>query len=220
MKSTYLFVLLLIFWGFQAQAQKKEQDPFNEEPTKPFYGGLILGMNVCQVDGDSYAGYHKAGLNVGATVLWRFSKPVALGVELLYSQKGSRAVVDIYNPAGTGFGKYKIDVNYAELPLIFYYIISSKYQIGMGGSFNGLIGSKEEFPLSYYPQTGNQSGYPFNKSTIDFIAGASVKVFDGLTLTGRYQYGLTPLRKAVQLPGISGSNQFNNMFSFRFTYYF
>lgn len=221
MKLNYLFILLPILIGFQAHAQdQNNRDPFNEEADKIFSGGLILGLNVCQIDGDTYAGYHKAGLNVGATVLWRFSKPVALGVELLYSQKGSRAVQDIYTPSGTGFEKYKIDLNYAELPLIFYYILSPKYQIGIGGSFNGLISSKEDIPSSYYHQTVNQEDYPFNKSSVDFIGGASVKVFDGLTLTGRYQYGLTPVRNANNLPGIGSGNQFNNMFSFRLTYYF
>ena len=219
MKLKYLFIFLLTFWAFQSQAQNTK-DPFNPENEKTFFGGLILGLNTCQIDGDSYGGYHKAGLNVGATVLWRFSNPVALGVEILYSQKGSRAIQNNYTPSGTAFEKYKIDLNYAELPLIFYYVLSSKYQIGIGGSFNGLISSNEEIPSSYNHQTVNQEDYPFNKSTFDFIAGGSVKVFDGLVLSGRYQYGLTPVRNADKLPGIGLGNQFNNMFAFRLTYYF
>ena len=219
MKSIYFFLFFILLFGFTAKAQI-ENDPFDAEPTKTFYGGLTLGLNACQVDGDTYGGYHKAGLNVGATVLWRFSNPIALGVELLYSQKGSRAIQENYTPSGTAFEKYKIDLNYAELPVIFYYIISSKYQIGLGGSFNGLISSNEEIPSSYTHQTVNQEDYPFNKSTVDFIAGGNVKVTEGLSLSARYQYGLTPLRNADHLPGIGLGNQFNNMFSFRLTYYF
>ena len=219
MKSIYFFLFFILLFGFTAKAQI-ENDPFDAEPTKTFYGGLTLGLNACQVDGDTYGGYHKAGLNVGATVLWRFSNPLALGVEFLYSQKGARAIQSNYTPSGTAYDKYKIDLNYAELPFILYYILSSKYQLGIGGSFNGLISSNEEIASSYNHQNVNQEDYPFNKGTFDFIASASVKVTNGVILSGRYQYGLTPVRNADQLPGIGFGNQFNNMFAFKLTYYF
>ena len=44
------------------------------EPTRLFYGGLIGGFNFSQVDGDNFAGYHKAGFNVGGVLYLKLAE--------------------------------------------------------------------------------------------------------------------------------------------------
>jgi len=216
-KNLLLSLFLLLF---TANLFAQETTPvFSGD--KQFFGGLVLGLNVAQVDGDSYSGFHQAGLNAGGIVYWRFSKPVAASVELLYSQKGSHNVRQSTDPyAGAYFSKYSIRLNYAELPLVFHYFLSPKYQIGFGGSYNALISSKESLTLTY-PVHIDENLFPFNKYSIDLIGSISMVVWNGFMLNARYQYGITPVRNYQYVPqGIGGGNQFNNMVTFRILYLF
>ena len=54
-----------------------------------FGGGLSIGMNASQVDGDAVAGFNKAGLSFGGFVYYGFSDYVGIQPEILYEQLGS-----------------------------------------------------------------------------------------------------------------------------------
>ena len=51
-------------------------------------GGISIGMNLCQVDGDQFYGFNKVGLNFGPMVILPFgkNKSWSVSMELLYSQ--------------------------------------------------------------------------------------------------------------------------------------
>jgi hypothetical protein len=218
----FLFIFLLACGSGGIIAAQDEPSYFTGEKT--FYGGLVIGMNCSQVDGDTYSGFHSVGLNTGAMVYWQFSKPLALSVEFLYSQKGSRSVTQTSSPyAGPYFSKYKIRLNYVEAPLLFHYIISPKYQLGLGGSFNALLGSKESF-TAIYPIHIDESQAAFNKYTFDLIGSVSMMLWKGIMLSARYQYGITPLRSWDHVPvfqaGMGTRDQYNNMATFRIAYLF
>ncbi|MDP5170027.1 MAG: PorT family protein [Bacteroidia bacterium] len=53
------------------------------------YGGLHIGGNVSQVDGDFYAGFSQVGLSLGGFVLYNISDPMDFQVEFLFEQLGS-----------------------------------------------------------------------------------------------------------------------------------
>ena len=55
-----------------------------------FDAAVILGLNAAQLDGDEIAGYHKPGLDVGLRVSYPLQDRTDLGLELLYSQRGSK----------------------------------------------------------------------------------------------------------------------------------
>jgi len=219
MKPLFYLSILITAFGLKSYAQQDSEPLFGHDSEKIFFGGIVVGLNTAQVDGDGFAGFHKAGLNIGGMVIWRFSKLIGLGVEMLYSQKGSRAVQNLYDPYGGGFGKYKIDLNYAEVPVLLYLFANPKYQFGVGASYNGLISSNEIIIPNYNHQTVNQDNYPFNKSTFDIIGSVSV-TWKNFMLSGRYQYGLTPVRNWNNLQGVGSGDQYNNMFAFRLAYLF
>lgn len=52
-------------------------------------GGLILGLNASQVDGDLYGGFNRAGIHVGGFVNYAFSDVFHLQPELVFEQLGS-----------------------------------------------------------------------------------------------------------------------------------
>lgn len=52
-------------------------------------GGIHLGGNFSQVDGDLAAGFNQGGLSLGGFVVYEFDEAISLQVELLYEQLGS-----------------------------------------------------------------------------------------------------------------------------------
>lgn len=55
-----------------------------------FEAGLLAGFNGSQVEGDSFKGYHKPGVLAGLFVQTDIVPAVFAGMEIKYSQKGSR----------------------------------------------------------------------------------------------------------------------------------
>ncbi len=112
-----LFCLLILlprfFDGFAEEDAKRSYDYLFSY--KLFEGRLLLGANFSQLDGDTYAGYHKVGLNTGAEVYVHFNQAFGTSFELFYSQKGVRGgtVKESYT-LGTYIDKYYLNFNYAQ----------------------------------------------------------------------------------------------------------
>ena len=79
-----------------------------------FGGGVILGFNAAQMDGDRAAGYNKVGLNTGlrGTVRLNDEGKWLLSTELLFSQRGARSVERDYF-----ITNWKATLNYIEIPV-------------------------------------------------------------------------------------------------------
>ncbi len=58
-------------------------------PAQGLSGGLHLGANASQVDGDLSAGFNQVGLSLGGFVSFQLNDPLSLQVEMLYEQLGS-----------------------------------------------------------------------------------------------------------------------------------
>jgi hypothetical protein len=213
-------ILFLLSTNAFGQYRPEDNPLFNGE--RKFTGGLVAGINACQVDGDYLNGYHKLGLNFGAVAYVSFTNKIAASLELLYSQKGSYSVSTIESPYfGTYFAKYSIHLNYAEVPVVFHYYITPRYHLGIGASYNVLISSKEMYNDASFNTVIDSEVYPFNRHTFDALFSGSVVLWRGLMLNVRYQYSLTTIRKLQYIPsGLGFENQKNNMFTFRFMYLF
>lgn len=59
-------------------------------PAQNLGGGLILGFNASQVDGDAVGGFRQFGLSGGAFVTYELGDQLHLQPEILYDQLGSR----------------------------------------------------------------------------------------------------------------------------------
>lgn len=219
MTRLFCFIAILLLpvtiWA-QNLFEEKGQEP------KTFSGALLTGLNFSQVDGDSYYGYHKVGLNAGAQVMAHFSRYMGLSMELLYSRKGSRAVTVTESPAwGTYVWKYYLDVNYVEVPVLLH-LSGSKYDFELGASFALLI-SSNEYVISDQPVAISPDANRFNTSDIDFTMGLTRKLYKHWFVNMRYQYSLTSIRPVERIPiGYSYGNrgQFNNLFNLRLEYVF
>ncbi len=218
-KSSYFAVLI---FAFLITNKLWAQNPSNyyEEVPRTFYGGLLLGANFAQVDGDHFAGFRKVGLNAGGIMYAQLGKNVAASLEILYSQKGSKS--NLSQPSVSKkyqIQDYKIDLAYAEIPLQINYFDRRKSHFGGGISFAQLISSKEQ--VNTLPAFNNDSleMYQFRKSDINLVLGGNLHLWEGLFLNIRFQYSLIPIRKQFH-PEFGRAEQYNNMWTVRLMYLF
>jgi hypothetical protein len=229
-KFAALILITVILSGFcqSLRAQEEEDDEphglYLEQP-RVFYGGLVAGANFSQVDGDYFAGYRKIGANVGGIVYAQLARHVALSMEILYSQKGSKAgTADLPQPSSTlsnvYITAYSINNNYAEVPIMINYFDKRRSHFGAGFSYSRLVTSNEILQID---SSGTQRNidfnlkYPFAKNNLDFLVGAELHLWKGLFLNVRFQYSMLPIRKDIP-PDYARASQYNNMWVVRVMY--
>ena len=211
-------------YGDFARAQEDDGEPhglYIEQP-RVFYGGVVIGANFAQVDGDYFAGYHKMGLNVGGIVYAQVAKHVALSMEILYSQKGSKSTLP--EPSSTlpdtYITKYGINLNYAEIPVMINYFDKRKSHFGVGVSYSRMVGSSENLRVDSSNVVKNvdfNNKYPFRANAFDVLAGFELHLWKGLFLNVRFQYSIIPIRTDIP-PNYARSDQYNNLWVVRLMY--
>lgn len=211
-----LSVIVLLAASFSPSRAQNPSSYYIEVP-RTFTGGVIFGTNLCQVDGDNYAGYYKVGINAGAVLYARLNDKFSTSLELLYSQKGSRSNMEklstnkLYTIVKQG-----ISLNYVEFPVMLNYFDKRKSHLGAGLSYSRLISSKET--LTTAPGIAyDESKYPFRKDDLNFVAGGQLHLVKGLYLGLRFQYSVYPVRKEFD-PEFGRAHQYNNMWTLRLMY--
>jgi Outer membrane protein beta-barrel domain len=183
-KSFFILFTILIINNLSAQNR--------------FGGGVVLGFNAAQMDGDRAAGYHKVGLNAGlrGTVRLNDGGKWLLSTELLYSQRGARTVErDGATP------DWKATLNYLEVPVMVSYLDWAqeegayyKVHFTAGVSYGRLFSTKITFPFTH-PQEAIDK---FQQSDVSYTAGLSYFLNRNLGFTFRYSrsfnYLFNPLK--------------------------
>jgi len=194
MKHIYLILFLLGTSSMISYSQR-------------FEGGLLGGLNATQVDGDSYSGYHKAGMVLGGYAQANFSRVIFATMELKFAQKGSRNVDSL---ATDGQIKYIMKLNYAEMPVYLGIRTGEKISLLAGVSFGYLISGAEYNDYGKFPP---EDQHPFNAFDLEAMLGFRFKFTDRLSVDIRGQYSMIPIRQAI--PGYNlyywKDNQFNNV---------
>ena len=198
------------------------QSNYYEPEQKVFDGGLVGGLNFTQIDGDTFYGYHKVGINLGGVVYIHFTKVVGLSMELDYTRKGSRGEVVTQSPTqGEYVEKYFMNVNYMEVPLTFH-VISRGFDFEAGASYARLINASEWVETDH-PVVIDAVANRFNTSDVDFVLGMSRKIYKSWYVNARFQYSITSIRPPERIPigfGWGNLGQYNNLFSLRIMYLF
>jgi len=205
MKKQFLlpFLLILFFLALKpAHAQR-------------ILGGISVGANFCQVDGDQFYGFRKVGINFGLMVMIPFGKKKnwSVTMELLYSQKGS------YHKGGTDSTYYRLNLDYIDIPVMFHFTDKKIISAGVGFCYGQLINKSES---QLYVVTPNTDFLPYDLSVLGEV---SLRVWNRFWINVRYQYSMLNLRTVTFVnPNIKGDtwerNQYNNLISLRLTYIF
>lgn len=106
-------------------------------------GELILGGNISQVDGDECYRFRKPGVHVGAGALVPITSFMDVGLEVLFNQRGAYKRDSINQHLGLYTGTYKLNLNYAEIPVMVYFTDKDRYSLGVGVSYGRIVGLQE-----------------------------------------------------------------------------
>ena len=145
-----------------------------------------LGLNGCQIHGDTYSGYNKVGVFGGIAVNARLKNKASLELGFYFSQKGAR---HNSNPGKGDFSFYHVTLNYIDLPLLFRFNVNPRYFITLGPSVAYLVSYKEN--INYTDYTGQ---YHFNNFETGVNIGLGRKIKEKFTIEVRCSNSITPIR--------------------------
>lgn len=184
--------------------------------SQKFNGGMMAGCATTQVAGDTYSGFHKAGIFVGGYVNYEVGKHSAFQMELEFFQKGSRVNPDSSN----NFNQYLFRTNYIELPVLYQYRINKRFKLEAGPSMGVLVSwyeEKDEYEI--------KGGIPPARITLQINAGFYVYITERLTFNLRTNNSVLNIRSENAtgdvyrfFPGNFG--QFNDCLVFSLFYQF
>lgn len=150
-----------------------------------FEGGLSIGMNASQVDGDFSSGFNQIGLRVGAFAVYPFSAGFSLKGQLLFEQLGS---------ADGDRGGLIVRTNYFSFPLLgqFYIPIiiggeSKDLKVQLGPCIGALLNAKDQFgeftglnTFDVRLMAGME--FPLGKHGLSLLYGYSISSLAGSTV--------------------------------------
>jgi hypothetical protein len=151
-----------------------------------FGGGVVVGFNAAQMDGDFAAGFHKVGLNAGVRGTARLNDDGRwlLTTEMLLSQRGARTVErDGANP------DWKATLNYLEVPVLISYLDWAqdegayyKVHFTAGVSYGRLFSTKVSDPF-IHPRAAVDV---FEQNDVSYTGGVSYFLSRNLGFSFRY----------------------------------
>ncbi|MDD4148619.1 MAG: outer membrane beta-barrel protein [Bacteroidales bacterium] len=184
-----LSILVLLLFSLNSNSQS-------------FYGGIIAGTTISQVDGDSYGGYHKISPLGGVFVRNAFNDKWGMTVGIEYKRKGSKEVKkNDYEITRI----YNLSLDYIEVPImvsrnikqlglpgVFMLDIPNDLYFDFGFSYAYLINSKEETNGII-----SQSSRQFRKYEIANHIGLNYRLSEHWLASWRmsYTFLLTPIRE-------------------------
>ncbi len=174
-----------------------------------FRSAIVAGLNASQINGDLIAGFNKLGIQAGLRVSTDLKEKIEASVELLYSQRGSRASGKFASP-------FSIRINYVEMPLIigFKDWLKDDYhkiRFEAGLSYGRLIHAEQE------DATGTIDIDYYNQNDISWLAGATFFSSERLAFSARFTQSLNYLSKENLPTGFSKLRGF--FLSFRALYF-
>lgn len=200
MRFTIFTIFALFFSSITLSGQ--------EAVERRFKGGLIGGFTLSQIEGDEAAGYNKFGFQAGAGVGIVLKEKIELGVEILFTQRGSA----VRNPSQGNF-PFVLTLNYIQVPVIFNYKDwkaeeEDYYRLHFHGGFS--YGRLINFTTEANEFT--VLGDFFRDNDVSWILGATYFVNKHIGVAARYTRSLYPFfvpDENMMTPNASALTSFN-----------
>src|SRR4030042_3853191 len=156
--------------------------------SQPFHGGILFGFTASQVEGDSYAGYDKAGLQAGVFISTALSRTIDARLEIKYCARGAK------NPASEdNTGLYKLTLHYVDLPLLAAFNIKQLGCIELGIVPGYLFAANGEDDAGKLP---DEFLMEFRKFDLGTLIGLSINVLPKVAVNFRYSYSIFSINDA------------------------
>ena len=183
-----------------------------------FNAGLIVGPTFCQVDGDSYYGFHQLGFTAGAYVNLPLVDQLSAQMELKYSLLGAHS--SDKEVREYGYLPYSLRLHYAEIPLMLQYNLSN-FRVGgrpldfitleAGASVDVRLRATEDVDADYQVTTSR-----WNLLSATANAGVHFAFNDHFGLGARFMYSAAPCRFTGN-PGWFFNQYYNKVIQFTLT---
>jgi opacity protein-like surface antigen len=151
-----------------------------------FNGGALFGICASQVDGDTYAGFDKVGLQGGVFVNTKFTKAWGAQMEIKYNAKGARKKTSKDDPE-----TYSLTLHYIDLPLMINLAIQDKFIFDAGFVPGYLFAKKGEEAGT---KMSDEHISAFKKVDVSWLLGLNYKITDNFIANIRYSYSLFSIR--------------------------
>ncbi|MCS6991262.1 MAG: hypothetical protein NZL95_05310 [Chitinophagales bacterium] len=188
-------------------------------------GGIVLGINASQVDGDDYAGYTKVGLNGGFYGQIPLAPKFFVATEILYSQQGARSRARFGMPL-----EFLSRYDYALVPVLVFFQEKPAFNFGLGAAYGRLVRQQRFANQIEQPAASICSGKPdiglisleyicLKRQNLMVAAEGNYLFNANLQLNVRFMYSMFPM-------GYYGASNFvnrgmyHNLLSFRMRYVF
>jgi hypothetical protein len=185
---------------------------------QPFHGGILFGFTASQVDGDSYAGYNKSGMQGGFFITTRLSNHIDARLEIKYTARGAKKPMSDDNT-----GLYKLGLHYIDLPLLATFNIKQLGCIELGVVPGYLFAANGEDDAGKLP---NEYLVAFRKFDLGTLIGMNINVLPKFSVNLRYSYSILSINEGSSdtyyswLGQILGHSvgDYNNYLSFGINY--
>ena len=135
-------------------------------------------------------------------------------MEIIFIQKGSKKNI---NPDQEDYSYYRMNLNYAEVPIVFEYVSSKRFRFHIAPSIGALLSSKEEDTYGDIPENQTQ---PFEKYEIGIGAGMSFFFSEKFSIKLRLSQSVIPIRKLGTNTQYVESGPYNSVLAFMMQYHF
>ncbi|NNC96227.1 MAG: PorT family protein [Chitinophagales bacterium] len=178
-----------------------------------FRGGLILGFNATQIDGDDMGGFKKFGLNSGAIVYFVLDERFSISTSLLYSQKGAKSSFNTKN----SFSSRKIIIDYVDIPIQFNYH-DKEIAIFSGGIALGRLVRYKQF-VGGIPIHDTDPN-PYSDWSLSAVANVTFLIKQQFGVNIHFQYSVLSLGERFDESNFKNRGQYNNILGLRTMYFF
>lgn len=176
-----IFLLIMLVCPLCALAQIGQD-------ARRFRGGVAVGINASQVDGDGYGGYKKPNAVAGVWVAQPIGDHFAWRLDIRYIGKGS---VEYGKIAGVRHRLYEMHLHYLELPLSVSYQFWNRWSVGAGLSVAYLMFSSER---NAYGVIQPRGALAFKRYDIAAQAVAAFRIARHWSLRAEASFTFVPIR--------------------------
>ena len=180
--------------------------------SQDFNGGVLIGFTASQVDGDTYGGFDKPGVSLGAFVNRQIGNLFLWQMEISYTQRGSKKNMNLKK---NDYVFYKMHLDYIEVPIIAIYSFSETLSFNGGITTAVLVNAYEENEFIRFLSN------PFYKFAMNTVIGVNYRLSERIEFVLRENYSIRPIRGYAEGGRLwYKTGQFNNSLSFTVNYLF
>ena len=199
-----LFIALIVFLAL-----------FGKASAQSFNAGVFAGGTFCQVDGDTYAGFHQLGFTVGAYANLPFGEYLSGQMELKYSLLGAHS--SDKEVREYGYNSYSLRMHYVEIPLMLRFNLGVFHvnfiTLEAGASIDVLMRATENV-MNGGPEVTTRR---WSRISATANAGIHFDIAKNFGIGARFMYSVAPCRFTGN-PGWFYNQYYNKVIQITATY--